>query len=1222
MQAELRSVEAALQSTEARYIKQSHQLESMQAELRSVEVALQSAEARYNSIANSTIWRVSGVLCSTLDRFLLGVRHRTRQALKLVYWTMTLQLPQRLREHLAMRQQTARASDISRTESRVRGSALLDLPPTDFDAAYYLRENPDVAAAGIDPLVHYLSSGRKEGRFPGAVAASGTGRFTLASLCKPQADESGPRISDDELKISVLTPTYNTEPRYLWELFYTLRNQQYSNWEWVVVDDGSQNVNTIVALREIRARDPRMRLTLNAENLGISEATNAALAAAQGTHVALVDHDDLLARDAFFRIYEAWKSNRPTQIFYTDECKLQPDGTLTQFWPKPDWSPAYLENTMCLGHLSVYEAEFIRSLGGFRSEYNGTQDFDLALRAVLAKPKVVHISSFAYLWRIIPGSAAFDLNEKSYAVERQHKAVQDYARHRHPEAVVAPGWGAGYWRIRYPLPSPAPLLSYVIPTGGGLRIVREQSTDLVLNCIRSFDAQCFYPNREYIVIHNGDLTSEQVRNLTAIEGVRLVRYDSPSFNLSEKLNLGVSAANGEYVCLLNDDVEAITERGGEQLVGYLAVNSAVGAIGPMCLFEDGTIQQNGLVLTAFGPAHAGAGQPADFGGHQAMMRCRREAFGIGGAIMFMKKRVYVQCGGFDEALPLNYNDVDFCLRLRESGLSCVVDPGIQVYHYEGATKIGTSAVEQERLFLKHPGISDPYFSPWFKQDSVTYQIDLHEQQIRWSFGSWLDRHIAGRATKLKLTARPRFSICVSVYNQPKKLLEEMYNSVVMQTYDNKEFIILNNGSSNPETLEWLSRVQREGRATFVHVERNLGIDGGNRKLLDTMTGDFFVAMDADDFLSVDALQVMADAVGHNPGKKVFYSDEYKSDMASIRFSPFFKPDFDPLLLMNCCYPAHLMVMDASFLRQIDAYSNSEAAWCHDYDTLTRALAVGEEPIHVRELIYAWRINPGSTASAPTSGKPETVDSQLFVMNRYLHARGLSDVLSLEPNNFETSRGMWHLRAARPVPGIRFIEAEEVWGGCGLAGLLTCAENPNVTWIAILASGDRETAALELSAPAWLDPRIVAVGGLLMNPDNSVCWSGGLFLPGGRVFDPYNGQPFATGGYHGQLWSQRCVDVVAPVNVLIRVDALRRAAERPGVRDPDSLMTMLGVEAQERGTFIAVTPHLRAQASRQAAVCMPLDRGGLLLDLPALALGSRWYNGCLEVERPYVMPYMA
>jgi SAM-dependent methyltransferase len=231
-----------------------------------------------------------------------------------------------------------------------------------FDAAYYLRENPDVAAAGLDPLEHYISYGRAEGRYANILEAGSGISHRLRDFCNPDCSELGPRTSDQAFCISVLTPTYNTAPRIIRELFQTLVNQSYSNWEWVVVDDGSSESAVIAELRTIAESDSRVRLIVGASNLGISGASNIALTAARGTHAALVDHDDLVSRDAFLAIFEAWKGAPTTQLFFTDECKLLPDGTVGVYWTKPDWSPAYLENTMCLGHLSVYELEFLRKL--------------------------------------------------------------------------------------------------------------------------------------------------------------------------------------------------------------------------------------------------------------------------------------------------------------------------------------------------------------------------------------------------------------------------------------------------------------------------------------------------------------------------------------------------------------------------------------------------------------------------------------------------------------------------------------------------------------------------------------------------------------------------------------------------------------------------------------------------------------------------------------------
>lgn len=1130
--------------------------------------------------------------------------------------------------------------DHGRIEGRVPSAAILneipdrqeDLPqpvdetpslilPGAFDPVFYVNTYPDILKAGVDPLDHYLRYGREEGRLPHGNAKGTDERFVLRDLCDPDNFEPGERICDPQFFISVLTPTYNTTSRYLYELLQTLLNQKYGNWEWIIVDDGSSDPTTIASLSVLASRDARVRVHKAAMNAGISAASNKALSLSSGTHVALVDHDDLIARDAFLSLYEAWKSAPSTDLFYTDECKLLPDGTLDWFWAKPDWSPSYLENTMCIGHLSVYRADFLRELGGFRSEYDGTQDFDLALRASLRNPSVVHLPCFAYLWRVIPGSAALDLDQKHYAVERQGKAVLDYARHKHCDASVIPGWGAGYWRIIYPLPKPTPLLSFVIPTGGGSRTVRGRSVDLIVNCIESFVRTRFYPNAEYVVVHNGNLTERQLASINKFENIRLIHYDKEAFNFSEKLNIGVRAASGEYICPLNDDVEAITQRGGEQLVGYLRANPQVGCIGPKCLREDNTIQQNGVVLLDHvGPAHSGDGMGRDFGGYHEILRCRREAFCIGGAMMILRKDLYESLDGFDEKLPLNYNDVDFGLRLRERGYSCVVDPGIEVYHFEGATKTGTSTVEQERFFLKHPGVRDPYFSRWFDPGNLNFKQKFTLERSKLPFGAWFDRNIAARGANHGVRGSHKLSVCVSVYDQPKRLLEEMYKSVVMQTYANWELVIVDNGSSNTETLNWLDYVRAEGIATVSRIDSNVGISGANRKLLETLTGQYFVALDADDFLSVDALQILASAIEANPHRRLFYTDEYKSDMTSTRFSPFFKPDFDPILLMNCCYPAHLMAMEVLFLRKIGAYSDDRATWCHDYDTLTRALVNGEEPVHIRELAYAWRINPGSTASAETGTKPGTVQAQKFVLERLLADRALDGSVTVLPNTMESSSGMWRLKALHAAPNVEVFATDEVWepSGVGVDGLVATARDNNCEWVAVLNKPDDLDALRELSAIALFEPRILAVSGLLLSNDETIRWSGGVFLPDGRVLDPYYKLPLAAGGDHGRLWCQRCVDFAAPANVLIRASVLREIGENQSCANAEELMVEIGRLAHENGKLVAITPHVLGQSD----IALPIDRAGRLKSWPGVTHGSRWYDGRLEYDRPYKMPGLA
>jgi glycosyltransferase involved in cell wall biosynthesis len=1105
-----------------------------------------------------------------------------------------------------------------------KGAAAERDPNPDFDGAWYLRENRDVAVAGINPLVHYVTYGAKEGRRPSLAVdprPQGEDIYALSDLCSPTRAENPIGFAFEGFGVSVLTPTYNTNPKLLAELHQSLRNQSYSDWEWVIVDDASSDPKTIEALATIAARDSRIKITLLSKNGGISLATNKALSLATKPFVALVDHDDLLSRDALERVALEWRGNPLTDLFYTDECKLSDVGRIYDISLKPGPSPALLECTMYIGHLSVYRREFVRALGGFRSEYDGTQDYDLALRAFAATKKIRHVDGICYLWRAVPESSAASLNAKSGVIELQRKAVSEAVSRRCVSASVTPGVSLGFWHVDFALPDNPPTLSFVIPTAAGSRLIRGEMIDLVANAIDSLDRAEVYPNCEYVVIHNGNLSAQQDRYLSEHPRVRLVEYAGSPFNFAEKINLGVASATGDFICLLNDDTEAITPHGGCMLIAYMLAAPGVGAIGPMLLFEDGKVQHNGIVLLEGGPSHYGIMQSPDFGGHANVLQCRRECVGVTGAFLIVRREIYLRLGGFRTSLPFNYNDVDFCLRLGEAGLSCVVDPAVRVYHFEGSMKLGNVKCEKETLYSFHPGLKDVFFNAAFDQRDPSMRVAPrheargdHSDPI--SFENWLDRHICERIPAYPAKGTIKLTVGMPVFNQPSSLLKEAYLSFNMQTYANKELVIVDDGSSRSETVEWIRSIELEGRATIARHETNRGIMGANRTLVASMTGDFLLPLDADDFITIDALQVMAHFIERNPGADLFYSDEFKSDMKGRKFAPFYKPAFDPILLMNCCYPAHLMAIRRDFLHQIHAYDDDRATWCHDWDTLTRGLADNIEPVHVPELLYAWRINPGSTASLETGTKRDAVASQQYVLERFIKTKGLEDVVAIRQNDLFFHEGMWRLAANKIVEDVTILDAGNLWSKepRELASELMAVCATEAGYAAILPpAADVPSILKELSAPFLFDPRVIAVSGLLLNGKNDrVLWSGG-FLHANGVMDPYAGLPF-DGGYHGQLFCQRCVDVPAPVGLLIRKNVLASAIELAGEHiDADRLMISLGLLASRLERLICVTPHVLHRMVDGMDV-VPVDRHSIARGT-GLHL-SRWYGKSLSSERPY------
>ncbi len=1081
-------------------------------------------------------------------------------------------------------------------------------PSPHFDGASYLDMYPDVRAEGMNPVVHWVLHGLREGRkFPTPTKLTGEikePKTSLLEFCNPKVFENPSCISDSAFKVSILTPTFNTPPVYIWELFNSIRNQTYGNWEWVITDDCSDEPGTISALRQIAAMDHRVKINFEKVGGGISKATNESLNAASGNYVALVDHDDLLSRDILLHIYKEWQNSSNCDVFYTDEAKLSQDGRVYDFYFKPGWSPTLLENTMYIGHLTAYRTDLPRSIGGFRTKFDGTQDYDLALRLSRCVKNVIHIDKIGYLWRAIPGSTAMAISEKSYAVTRQQEALAEFASFKSPEALVTQGSATGYWRIDYPLKAGqnGPLLSFVIPSAAGSRQVRGNPIDLVTNCIQSMIEKEFYRNCEFIVVHNGNLTQAQNRKLNEIKNIKLVLYDEAIFNFSRKINLGVSQASGKYVCLLNDDIEAITQRGGEAMVGFLEAHPAVGAIAPMCLFEDGSVQHNGVVFLEQGPSHYGIFKGPEFGGHFNILHQRREVLAVSGALLIVRKDIYEEVGGFDEKFPLNYNDVHFCLKLAEIGRACVVDPKIKVFHYESSSKSGTFKCEKEMFFRISPAIEDKFFNKNFVQSSphFVFPDSIGARGVP-SFERQLDegirlRRIVNKNKNLKCT------IGVSIYNQTKGQLNEMFASISNQTYENVEIVIYDDGSTLQETKDWVRslKMQEGPMLKVLEGEVNGGIMNGQRNLLKNCTGDYFLPVDADDFVTIDCVEIMVAAAYANRKINVFFSNEFKADEHSNKVLPFSKGGFDSLKLMNCCYVTHQMMFKTSFLRDIGAYEEDSAKWCHDWDTSLRALCAGASFHHVPELVYAWRIHSGSTASAEAGAKPEAVSSQEFVLRRTLDALGLTDRLDVEQNRLGPNTGMWALKAKSIIKNVTVVRAEDLWLGRNEGTITTlrdaCRKAGKDGWVALLLEQTNEQdALLDFSAVCHFDNRIGLVGSTLLHSEGHVLWSGGALTRDG-IIDPSRGSQPVCGGYHGELYCQRQTEVVAAANMIVRGNLLAECLKKfTGEVSPDALVVELALLAKRNKWMVATTPHVQAVLPNALRHVLPVDRDARVLE---------------------------
>lgn len=491
---------------------------------------------------------------------------------------------------------------------------------------------------------------------------------------------------------SVLTPVYDPPVEILTQTLDSVLAQTFRDWELVLVDDCSPSPQVSRLLRDYESRDPRVRLVRRETNGHIVAASNDALAAARGTFVALLDHDDLLTRDALARnaaeIRLGREAGEEIDYLYSDEDFADVEGRCYDPFRKPDWSPERLRSQNYCGHLSVLRTSLVRQVGGFRSGFDGAQDHDLVLRVTEQARRIVHIPRVLYHWRAIEGSTAATIENKSFAGDAGLRAVQDHLDRVGVAGTVEPyakGKHRGY-RVRRALP-PERRVSIVIPTIGSEGFIWGRRAPMVLTAVRTALQKSRHQNLEVVVVVDDPTPSSVIEQLRELAGerLRLVRFRE-KFNYSRKMNLGVLASTGDRLVLLNDDVEVISPNWLEEVLGPLE-EPDVAMVGPKLRFSNGTLQHVGLAFTRGAYVHPFKGVPPGNGGPSGLMAVARETSGVTGACAGMRREVFLELGGFCEQLPGNFNDVDLCYKARAAGYRVVFTPHAELYHFESMTRV-------------------------------------------------------------------------------------------------------------------------------------------------------------------------------------------------------------------------------------------------------------------------------------------------------------------------------------------------------------------------------------------------------------------------------------------------------------------------------------------------------------------------------------------------------
>jgi GT2 family glycosyltransferase len=525
----------------------------------------------------------------------------------------------------------------------------------------------------------------------------------------------------EEPRFSIVTPVHDTPAGVLRQTLESVRAQSFRDWELCLVDDASTEPHVRKMLEQAQSEDPRIRAQTREENGGIVAASNDALAMAAGEFVALLDHDDELHPDALALVQEALLETPEADYAYTDEDKIDLAGRHSGPFFKPDWSPERMRTQMYSCHLSVFRRSLVEEVGGFDPEFEGSQDWDLVLKVTERARAVVHVPRVLYHWRMIETSAAGGGEAaKPWAFEAGKRAVQAHCdRIGLAARVERDEVDAGVYHLE-PALKEQPLVSIVIPTRGQMREIRYQQVVLVSHCVRSIVEKSTYENYEIVVVADDSTPVEAIEELRAIAGerLRLVDYDRP-FSFSAKVNVGAVRSEGEHLLLLNDDMEVATPDWIERMVMYSGLPE-VGAVGGRLLWEDGRLQHVVVRFDHGLPGHLYRGFPGDYKGYGNDVRIAQNSLAVTGACLMTRRELFEQLGGLSTTLPVNYNDIDYCLKLVAGGRRVVYDPDLVMYHFESSSR-SSDVEEWEEDLLKERWLpltaTDPYSNPNLRHGS-------------------------------------------------------------------------------------------------------------------------------------------------------------------------------------------------------------------------------------------------------------------------------------------------------------------------------------------------------------------------------------------------------------------------------------------------------------------------------------------------------------------------
>lgn len=514
-------------------------------------------------------------------------------------------------------------------------------------------------------------------------------------------------------QVSILVPLYNTPLRFYRQLLDCVTGQAYENWQLCLADGSTDGLDRQSCL----PKDERICYRKLTENQGISGNTNEALSMAVGAWVALMDHDDLLEPSALAEMVEAAVS-QDADLVYSDEDKVSLDGK-HYYDPhfKSDYNLDLLRSNNYICHFLMVRRELAVKAGGFRSEFDGAQDYDFILRISELAKKIVHLPRVLYHWRMHPLSTAENPESKAYAFEAGRRAIDEHLRRTgiagQAECTARPG----YYRVHYAVRE-HPRISIIIPN--------KDQAEMLRTCVESIRSCTDWPDYEIIIVENNSTTGEirqYYKELSRLSEVRILTWEQ-EFNYSAINNFGVSHSTGDYIVLLNNDTEVITPGWLTEMAGIVS-RAEVGIVGAKLFYEDGTVQHAGVVMKLAGCCgHVFYGAQREDPGRYARAELIQDYSAVTAACLMCRRQVWDKLGGLSTDFRVAYNDVDFCLRARQAGFLVVFTPYAQLYHYESRTRGYEEGSEKQARFQQEQALLKERYPEYMEQGDPYYNPNL------------------------------------------------------------------------------------------------------------------------------------------------------------------------------------------------------------------------------------------------------------------------------------------------------------------------------------------------------------------------------------------------------------------------------------------------------------------------------------------------------------------